>query len=296
MRYIRRFRLYKCGTSQQRLMGSVHLTAMYTNKMKIIFFVFAAVQILHCSAQSCGDTTLPQIGLVVNATIAQVNNEPSVGNASVVTRCEFVNSIPIGERFILVNIIVDVLGAETLTCTSQVLLEVNQVLSVEVQCRNTNVTTPAMTTSTSAATTPGTSATTPDTSATTPDTSATTPTTSATTPTTSATTPTTSATTQTTTVTTPTTTLTKTTTTTTRKRGSSSSSSENSDSSEKCRRRGGRGNRYCRRRYGRSRGNRRRWPFRRQQRSLSASQMKLNQYNPHGAYETEENGRSEIHV
>ncbi|XP_072900770.1 uncharacterized protein [Hemitrygon akajei] len=273
-------------------MGSMHLTEMDASRRNIFIFVFAAAQILYCSAQRCGNTNFQLIELVLNATIEKVNENSTISNLYAVTRCKVLNVTDFGERVAEVKLIFDVQetecaknsssnpaqctlkpisDAETATCTGVVRLENEIVQNVNVQCMDTNVTTPAMPTSTPLDTTATKSASTP-TILTTTVTSPITTVTRKTTPNTTWATPTRM-------------TITTTTTTTTRRQppsssSSSSSSSEDSGSSEEFQKVFGWGrNRNCRRRPSWRRG---KWRTKRlshhQKRFSNRRQWNLNQF------------------
>ncbi|XP_055486810.1 mucin-2-like [Leucoraja erinacea] len=289
---------------------------MYRCKMKTILFVFAAVHVFYTSAQSCASSTFP---IVETATIAQVNVDSSNSNLFAVTRCEVIFEANLGERLFLVVIVIDIQGtvclnnsgidpsicdlipitnAETATCTSTITLQVGLFQNIQVQCFNTNVTTPAIT-PTTPVTTPSILVTTLDTTdstlVNTPTPLDTTDSTLVTTPTPLDTTDSTLVTTPTTTVTTPTTTAT-TTTKKPRKRpsSSSSSSSSSSESDERSRRCKNDGRRICRRRSGHRR--RRGFSSTEKKNNRQRSLTRVIRFAPAAALKTEENQDSKIYA
>ncbi|XP_062906098.1 uncharacterized protein LOC134347659 [Mobula hypostoma] len=196
-------------------MRLVHLTTLHANKMKSIIFIFAAVQIFYCSAQTCGETASPEAELALNATITRANEEYAISNIFAVQSCEVVQTIPLTNGFSLLDIAISVQetecaknstldlaecplkpisDAETADCTGRVLIEEDRVRSVIINCANTTAT-DQLDTSTATPTTTGTalnpSSTSANTSATTPTTTGTALNPSSTSANTSATTPTT---------------------------------------------------------------------------------------------------------
>ncbi|XP_041056230.1 secreted phosphoprotein 24-like [Carcharodon carcharias] len=76
--------------------------------MKFILFTFAAAQILSCSGIPCRSSTFSQIGIVIDATIAKVNEEFTMNNLLALVNCEVTSVQDFGEGIFKVNLTVDV--------------------------------------------------------------------------------------------------------------------------------------------------------------------------------------------
>ncbi|XP_067890719.1 uncharacterized protein [Heterodontus francisci] len=130
--------------------------------MKIILLIFAAVRILHCCELTCENCGFPVVSEAITASVIKLNEISTIDNCFSVTKHKVDAILPLEEHFLQVNLTIDVWeticlkdarnesvkcqlkplpDAETATCTSWVMLDKGEIQSVEIECRNTNLTT-----------------------------------------------------------------------------------------------------------------------------------------------------------
>ncbi|XP_038646307.1 secreted phosphoprotein 24-like [Scyliorhinus canicula] len=76
--------------------------------MKIILFIFAAAQILHCSGIPCASSPNSEPPIAISETIAKVNEQLATSNLFAIVKCELISRIDFGERVFEINITIDI--------------------------------------------------------------------------------------------------------------------------------------------------------------------------------------------
>ncbi|GCB59810.1 hypothetical protein scyTo_0014031 [Scyliorhinus torazame] len=76
--------------------------------MKVILFIFAAAQILHCSGIPCASSTFSELKTAIDITIAKVNEEFATSNIFAIVKCELTNNPVFTEGQTTVNLTIDI--------------------------------------------------------------------------------------------------------------------------------------------------------------------------------------------